>query len=66
MDAFQGHSDTPLWRAEMALPQVPASTVEPREDVLVVGSSSTHKLSQAGIGFLGLLCSLANRIHAVP
>ena len=38
---FAGFSDTPLWRAEMALPQVPAATVEPREDVLVVGSGFT-------------------------
>ena len=41
MDAFTGHSDTPLWRAEMVLPEVPAAQVEPREDVLVVGSGFT-------------------------
>ena len=41
MQAFSGFSDTPLWRAEMALPEVPAATVEPREDVLVVGSGFT-------------------------
>ena len=41
MDAFQGHSGTPLWRAEMALPPVPPAQVEPREDVLVVGSGFT-------------------------
>ena len=38
---FSGFSDTPLWRAEMALPQVPAATVESREEVLVEGSGFT-------------------------
>lgn len=37
-DPFAGISDQPLWRAEMALPEVPPATVEPREDVVVVGS----------------------------
>jgi glycine/D-amino acid oxidase-like deaminating enzyme len=41
MDAFLGHSDTPLWRAEMALPPVPRAQVDPREDVLIVGSGFT-------------------------
>ncbi|RLQ87001.1 NAD(P)/FAD-dependent oxidoreductase [Notoacmeibacter ruber] len=37
-DHFAKVSDTPLWRAEMALPAIPAAHVEPREDVVVVGS----------------------------
>lgn len=41
MEMFQAFSDTPLWRAEMDLPQVPSASVEPREDVLVVGSGFT-------------------------
>ena len=41
MNAFSGFIDTPLWRAEMALPQIPAAQVDPREDVLVVGSGFT-------------------------
>ena len=41
MVVLSAYSDTPLWRAEMALPPVPAAQVEPREDVLVVGSGFT-------------------------
>jgi glycine/D-amino acid oxidase-like deaminating enzyme len=35
---YDGISDQPLWRAEMVLPDVPEANVEPREDVVVVGS----------------------------
>ncbi|MFZ0098531.1 MAG: FAD-dependent oxidoreductase, partial [Gemmobacter sp.] len=40
-DAFRDHSDVPLWRAEMGLPPIPAASIEPREDVVVVGSGFT-------------------------
>lgn len=35
---FANVSDEPVWRVEMSLPPVPAASVEPREDVVVVGS----------------------------
>jgi glycine/D-amino acid oxidase-like deaminating enzyme len=37
-DPFATYSEQPLWRAEMTLPEVPPAEVEPREDVMVVGS----------------------------
>lgn len=40
-EAFAGHSDLPLWRDEMVLPDLPAAAVDPREDVVVVGSGFT-------------------------
>lgn len=40
-DPFSDRSDVPLWRAEMALPPVPPTRLEDREDVVVVGSGFT-------------------------
>lgn len=40
-DPFEGRSDVPLWRAEMDLPPIPPTPVQPREDVVVVGSGFT-------------------------
>jgi glycine/D-amino acid oxidase-like deaminating enzyme len=37
-DPFAKITDQPLWRAEMTLPEIPAAQIEPREDVVVVGS----------------------------
>lgn len=41
LDPFDGYSDVPLWRQEMDLPPIPPARLEPREDVLVVGSGFT-------------------------
>lgn len=38
LESFANYSEQPLWRAEMTLPKIPAAQVEPREDVVVVGS----------------------------
>lgn len=71
-DPFANISDQPLWRAEMVLPEVPAAEVEPREDVVVVGSGFTglhtalhlarggRKVVVVDVGNVGHGCSTRN------
>jgi len=75
LDPFLNINEDSLWRAEMSLPEIPNASINPREDVVVIGSgySGLHTalhLARAGrdvvivdAGRVGEGCSTRNSGH---